>query len=158
MLFRSFIANHSVVDTVSAASFAIEARGYLNEIFKENNTAIVCGGTGLYIKALVEGLDNIPSIPAEIRIQVTQLYQEKGIDELRKKLLALDKEFSIRGDINNPQRMMRALEVILHTGTSIYKYHKRGRDKGKYMDNNDDNNDNNYNNYNYYNDSSITFT
>ena len=87
-----FIANHSVVDTVSAASFAIEARGYLNEIFKENNTAIVCGGTGLYIKALVEGLDNIPSIPSEIRIQVTQLYQEKGIDELRKKLLALDKE------------------------------------------------------------------
>lgn len=125
-----FIANHSITENISAASFAREAREYLDEIFKDHDKAIVCGGTGLYIKALVEGLDNIPPIPSEIRAAVIQLYNENGMDALRNKLLELDATFSVHGDIHNPQRMMRALEVVLHTGSSIYKYHNRERDKG----------------------------
>jgi tRNA dimethylallyltransferase len=118
-----FIANHSITENISAASFATEARVYLNEIFKNHDVAIVCGGTGLYIKALVEGLDEIPPIPTEIRDRVIQLYKEKGIDALRKKLLELDPNFAVHGDVNNPQRMMRALEVVMFTGSSIFEYH-----------------------------------
>jgi tRNA dimethylallyltransferase len=118
-----FIANHSITENISAASFATEARVYLNEIFKYHDVAIVCGGTGLYIKALVEGLDEIPPIPTEIRDRVIQLYKEKGIDALRKKLLELDPNFAVHGDVNNPQRMMRALEVVMFTGSSIFEYH-----------------------------------
>ncbi len=157
-----FIANHSITENISAASFAREARGYLDEIFQKSDKAIVCGGTGLYIKALVEGLDNIPPIPTDIREQVIQLYKEKGIDALRNRLLELDPMFASQGDVNNPQRMMRALEVVLHTGASIFGYHsserekgegrreKGGgrREKGEYIDNN----------YNNFNDSTITFT
>lgn len=118
-----FIANHSVSENITAASFAKEARGYLNEIFKDCDKAIVCGGTGLYIKALVEGLDEIPPIPKEIREQVIQLYKENGIDALRSELVKHDPSFPHHGDINNPQRMMRALEVVLFSGRSIFEYH-----------------------------------
>jgi tRNA dimethylallyltransferase len=118
-----FIANHSITENISAASFATEAKVYLNEIFRDHDIAIVCGGTGLYIKALVQGLDEIPPIPTEIREQVIQLYKEKGIDGLRKKLLELDPNFAVHGDVNNPQRMMRAMEVVMFTGSSIFEYH-----------------------------------
>ena len=119
-----FIANHSITENVSAATFAKEASAYLDEIFKDHDVAIVCGGTGLYIKALVEGLDEIPPTPDEIRAEVIQLYKEKGIDALRNRLLELDPSFAGRGDIQNPQRMMRALEVVLSSGRSIFDFHK----------------------------------
>ncbi|MEY3562342.1 MAG: tRNA ((37)-N6)-dimethylallyltransferase MiaA [Bacteroidota bacterium] len=169
-----FIANHSITENISAATFAKEASTYLDEIFEDHDVAIVCGGTGLYIKALVEGLDDIPIIPDEIRVETIRLYKEKGIHALRNKLLDLDPSFAGRGDIHNPQRMMRALEVALFLGKSIFDFHqKRGkgggrreegagrrderrgtRDEEEYKDNND-NKDNNYNNYN---NSTITFT
>lgn len=119
-----FIANHSITENVSAATFAKEASAYLDEIFKDHDVAIVCGGTGLYIKALVEGLDDIPPIPDEIRAEVIQLYKEKGIDALRNSLLELDQSFAGRGDIQNPQRMMRALEVVLSSGRSIFNFYR----------------------------------
>ncbi len=119
-----FIANHSITENVSAATFAKEASAYLDEIFKDHDVAIVCGGTGLYIKSLVEGLDEIPPTPDEIRAEVIWLYKEKGIDALRNKLLELDPSFAGRGDIQNPQRMMRALEVVLSSGRSIFDFHK----------------------------------
>ncbi len=119
-----FIANHSITENVSAATFAKEASAYLDEIFEGHDVAIVCGGTGLYIKALVEGLDDIPPIPDEIRAEAIRLYKEKGIDALRNQLLELDPSFAGRGDIDNPQRMMRALEVVLFLGKSIFDFHK----------------------------------
>ena len=119
-----FIANHSITENVSAATFAKEASAYLDEIFEDHDVAIVCGGTGLYIKALVEGLDDIPPIPDEIRAEAIRLYKEKGIDALRNQLLELDPSFAGRGDIDNPQRMMRALEVVVSSGRSIFDFHK----------------------------------
>mgnify|MGYP003341553878 CR=1 FL=1 len=162
-----FIANHSITENISAAIFAREAREYLDEIFKDHDKAIVCGGTGLYIKALVEGLDNIPPIPSEIREAVIQLYYENGIDALRNTLLELDPTFSVHGDIHNPQRMMRALEVVLHTGRSIFEYHTSKREEGEGLPagrqggEREEEVEYNYNvdnDYNNYNNSTITFT
>ena len=125
-----FIANHSIHESITAGSFAREAKQYLEEIFKTNDTAIVCGGTGLYIKALVEGLDEIPTVPSSIREEVIQMYENEGIDALRNKLLSLDPEFENQGDTNNPNRMMRALEVVLHTGTPIHQYQINAENRG----------------------------
>ena len=154
-----FIANHSVTENISAATFAKEASAYLDEIFEDHDVAIVCGGTGLYIKALVEGLDDIPLIPDEIRVETIRLYKEKGIDALRNKLLDLDPSFAGRGDIHNPQRMMRALEVVLFLGKSIFDFHQK-RDKGQATRDegqDQENNDNNDNNHNNDNNTKITF-
>lgn len=125
-----FIANHSIHESITAGSFAREAKEYLKEIFTTHDTAIVCGGTGLYIKALVEGLDEIPPVPATVREQVIQLYESKGIEALREKLLSLDPDFPQQGDINNPNRMMRALEVVLHTGTPLHQLQINAENRG----------------------------
>jgi len=119
-----FIANHSVTENITAASFAKEGRACLAAIFSRKDHAVVCGGTGLYIKALVEGLDEIPEIDEQFRAQVSLLYAEQGVDALRAELLRLDPDFATMGDANNPARMMRALEVVMATGEPIRTFQK----------------------------------
>ena len=114
-----FIANHSIYENITAKTFAEEANFTLDMIFKKSDHAIVCGGTGLYIKALVEGFDDIPAIPTDIRNKVITIHQQGGIEYLRQELLKFDSEFQHSGDTNNPNRMMRALEIVMHTGKTI---------------------------------------
>jgi tRNA dimethylallyltransferase len=125
-----FIANHSIHENITAGSFAREAKQCLEEIFKTRDTAVICGGTGLYIKALIEGLDEIPTIPEEVRDVVIQLFETKGVAGLRNVLLEKDPSFEEQGDTNNPNRMMRALEVVLHTGTPLHQYHIQAENRG----------------------------
>jgi tRNA dimethylallyltransferase len=119
-----FIANHSITENITAASFAKEGNACLTEIFSRKNHAVVCGGTGLYIKALIDGLDDIPEIDEQYRKQVSSLYEQQGVDALRAALLKLDPDFANTGDINNPARMMRALEVVMATGKPIRIFQK----------------------------------
>ena len=119
-----FIANHSIHENITAASFEKEALTYLDMIFQDHDQAVVCGGTGLYIKALAEGLDDIPEVPTEVRNKAISIHKDKGVEGLRDTLLSLDPEFALQGDIYNPNRMMRALEVIMHTGFPIAHYQK----------------------------------
>lgn len=120
-----FIADHSITENITAASFAKEAHLHLQNIFRKSDKAVVCGGTGLYIKALAEGLDEIPSIPEHIRNEVIQFYQQSGKEALQSRLMELDPAYASSGEMENPQRMMRALEVFLHTGNSIKDYHRK---------------------------------
>jgi tRNA dimethylallyltransferase len=119
-----FIANHSILENITAASFEKEALACLDVIFQDHDQAVVCGGTGLYIKALAEGLDDIPEVPIALRNEVIALHQTKGLEGLRDALLSLDPKFAIHGDIHNPNRMMRALEVMMHTGFPIAHFQK----------------------------------
>lgn len=119
-----FIANHSVTENITAASFAKEGKAHLAEIFSRHDQAVVCGGTGLYIKALVEGLDEIPEVDEACRERVSKLFAAKGVEGLRDELLQTDPGFAASGDIHNPARMMRALEVILSTGEPISNFQK----------------------------------
>lgn len=119
-----FIANHSIHENITAASFEKEALACLDVIYQDHDQAVVCGGTGLYIKALAEGLDDIPEVPIALRNEVITLHQTKGLEGLRDALLSLDPEFATHGDIHNPNRMMRALEVIMHTGFPIAHFQK----------------------------------
>jgi tRNA dimethylallyltransferase len=80
------------------------------------------GGTGLYIKAFCEGLDNIPAVGPAIRFGIIQSYEANGIGWLQEQLKEKDPLFSSEGEMQNPQRMMRALEVFESTGRSILSF------------------------------------
>lgn len=122
-----FIASHHIHDDINAAWYEHYALNLLNELFLKYDTVVVTGGTGLYIKALTEGLDAIPEVAAHIRTQVVHEYEAKGITWLQEQLRLHDPLFSQTGEMQNPQRMMRALEVVLGTGQSIISFRGSGR-------------------------------
>jgi tRNA dimethylallyltransferase len=117
-----FIATHSIHEAVDAAVYESYGLEVLQRIYSKTNIAIVAGGTGLYIKALCEGLDYMPVIPQEIRERVRKTYNEAGLEAIQKKIALLDSEYAKSGEIKNPQRTMRALEVVMATGKSIFHF------------------------------------
>lgn len=117
-----FIASHSVRDVVTAATFEQTALKISAELFRNQSTVIMTGGTGLYIKAFCEGLDEIPAIKEEIRQTVITNYNEKGFVWLQEQIKQKDPDFYRQGEIQNPQRMMRALEVMESTGKSVLSF------------------------------------
>jgi tRNA dimethylallyltransferase len=119
-----FIATHSIREEVTAITFEKYALNKCQELFQRHNTVVMTGGTGLYIKAFSEGLDEIPGVPAQIRGAIIKKYEEKGIGWLQDELQKRDPVFYSTGEINNPQRMMRALEVLEATGQSIVHFRK----------------------------------
>src|SRR6185295_6315471 len=119
-----FIASHSIHDPVNAGSFEQYALKNVNEIFRMRNVAIVAGGTGLYIKAFCEGMDAMPGVPAEIRKSIMMNYEKNGLEWLQQEIQKKDPAFYEKGEIQNPQRLMRALEVAEATGQSILEFRK----------------------------------
>lgn len=124
-----FINSHFVKDDLSAAEYEKYALTAADEIFKKNDVAIVTGGTGLYIKAFCEGLDNIPAVDENIRQQIIENYQTHGIAWLQQELQKKDPLFCEKGEMQNPQRMMRALEVVTGTGKSIFTFRSHSKVK-----------------------------
>ncbi len=114
-----FINSHSIHDEVNAAVFEKFALAAVDEIFGEHDTAVMVGGTGLYINAFCNGLDEIPVIVPGIREGLIKSYQEYGLDWLQEQVKNKDFDYFDDGEILNPQRLMRALEVKLSTGRSI---------------------------------------
>jgi tRNA dimethylallyltransferase len=119
-----FIASHSVHDSISAAAFENIALEKVNELFKTHDAVVMTGGTGLYIKAFCEGLDLIPEIDPVIRGKIIAGYEEKGLAWLQNEIQLKDPGFYKAGEMQNPQRIMRALEVAEATGKSILEYRK----------------------------------
>lgn len=122
-----FIASHSITEDVNAGSFEKYALNTANQIFEKNKIAIMVGGTGLYIKAFCDGIDPMPVIPDDIRKKVIEGYHEKGFIWLQKELQQKDPTFWEVAEQQNPQRLMRALEVLFATGNSILFYRKDKR-------------------------------
>lgn len=119
-----FIASHSIQDEVTAAGFEQYALQKATELFQEHDTVIMVGGTGLYIKAFCEGLDMIPAVDPAIREQIISNYNSKGLAWLQEQVQQKDPAFYASGEIQNPQRMMRALEVVESTGQSVLSFRK----------------------------------
>lgn len=117
-----FINSHSIHHEVNTAVYEQYALQKLDEVFKTSNTAIVVGGTGLYIKALCNGVDLIPNIPSGLRQNIVVQYEQQGMVWLQNEVAIKDPLYFQQGEIENPQRLMRALEVMLHTGNSILSY------------------------------------
>jgi tRNA dimethylallyltransferase len=119
-----FINTHSVEELVTAASFESYALQTAASIFQSKDLVVMAGGTGLYIKAFLEGMDEIPAVNETIRHQLTTLYEANGLDWLRMQLEQKDALFANEGEMQNPQRMLRALEVMEATGSSILTFRK----------------------------------
>lgn len=114
-----FIDSYSITENISAARFETLALEWLNDIFTQTNTAVVCGGTGLYINALCEGLDAMPEVNEKINQEVNTQYKEKGLPWLQNALLNEDPLFYNQAEQQNPARLLRALAFIRTTGKSI---------------------------------------
>ena len=121
-----FIQHKSIHDSFTVGDFEKEAIARLNVLFKENNFAILVGGSGLYIDAIVKGLDEFPDVPANVRQSVTEKYNKNGIEWLKSQLQILDPEYYEKVDTGNPQRMMRALEVCLASQKPYSSFLKGG--------------------------------
>jgi tRNA dimethylallyltransferase len=119
-----FIASHSIHAKVDAALFETYALRKAAEVFSSRDTVVMVGGTGLYIKAFRDGLDAIPEVPGSVRAAIISQYEEKGITWLQEEVKQRDPAFFAAGEINNPHRMMRALEVVMTTGKSILHFRK----------------------------------
>jgi tRNA dimethylallyltransferase len=122
-----FIASHSIHENITAAFFEQYALTKCAELFPRHDVIIMAGGTGLYLKAFCDGLDRIPEIDPMIRQRIMVNYEEKGIGWLTDQLNEKDPVFTDRGEMKNPQRMMRALEVVESTGHSILSFRKTAR-------------------------------
>ena len=120
-----FIQSHSIHDEVNAAVFENYALDAVHSIFQHHDFAIVAGGTGLYVKAFCEGLDEIPAIDEKTRQQIIQQYNAKGLPWLQEQVSVKDPLYFSAGEIQNPQRLMRALEVVLSTGRSIRSFQRQ---------------------------------
>ncbi len=114
-----FINSHSIHDAVNAQVFEQYALNAAYEIFKENDIAIMVGGTGMYIKVFCEGLDVIPDVDVDIRNEIISNYKAHGLTWLQHELQKNDPEFWVNAEQQNPQRLIRALVVKMSTGKSI---------------------------------------
>ena len=117
-----FIANHSIRETVNASVFENEALYITEKLFQQKENIVMVGGTGLYIKAFCEGLDDIPSIDPSVRTSIIQSYESNGLIWLQNELAQKDPAYWEQAEQENPHRLMRALEVFKGLGKSILTY------------------------------------
>lgn len=121
------IGNLSIFDHYNVSQYAQDALAILHTIFQGADTAIVTGGSGLYIDTLCSGIDEMPDIDAPIRQHVKQVYESGGLVSLRAMLKQVDPAYYARVDLTNPMRMMRGLEVYLQTGMSLSQYQSNAK-------------------------------
>lgn len=117
-----FVNSHSITSEFSVGDFEKQAIGVIENIFDYKDVAILVGGSGLYIQAVCQGFDDIPKANAGVREKWNKIYAEEGLAFLQTSLLTVDPEYYNSVDINNPQRMIRALEVFDTTGKPFSSY------------------------------------
>jgi len=125
-----FIHSHTVTELYTAGKYELEALELINRLFEEGHeTLVMAGGSGFYIDALVNGLDDFPSADLKLREDLTRRLNEEGVESLRLELKALDPESYSSIDIANGQRVVRALEVCLMTGKPFSSFKTSSRKK-----------------------------
>ncbi|RVU24673.1 tRNA (adenosine(37)-N6)-dimethylallyltransferase MiaA [Sandaracinomonas limnophila] len=111
-----FIDSHSIHEYFSPGDFEREALKVLDKLFQTHEVVIATGGSGLYLKALTDGLDEMPEVDLALRQTLNERLDLEGIEVLANELRQLDPDYAEKVDIQNPQRIVRALEVCLTTG------------------------------------------
>ena len=119
-----FIDTKTSEQDYTVADYEKDALAVLEVLFAENNIALLVGGSGLFIKAVCDGLDEIPPIQKTTRDKWNRLFDEKGLDFLQQELQKHDPAYYETVDIKNPRRLLRALEVIDETGEPFSSFHK----------------------------------
>ncbi|MCP4551420.1 MAG: tRNA (adenosine(37)-N6)-dimethylallyltransferase MiaA [Bacteroidetes bacterium] len=111
-----FINNLSIHDYYNVARYETEVLDTLGKLFRVNDKVVMVGGSGLYINAICNGIDELPDADIELRLRLQNKLQKEGVEVIRSELMKLDPEFYAIVDTYNPNRMLRALEVCLSTG------------------------------------------
>ncbi len=119
-----FINHLSIHDNYDSGSYGRDAMEKMESLFQKHDQLIFCGGSGLYIKAVLEGFDQMPDIPEELRARVIQDYQREGLGWLQAAVEAADPDYYQEMDNKNPQRLMRALEIMRATGQPASSFRK----------------------------------
>jgi len=120
-----FINSHSIKDEYSAGDFERDALSLLDKLFKERDIVVMVGGSGLFVRAVCEGLDILPKAPAAVRERLNTIFEREGLEPLQQKLKEVDPDYYNTADIQNPQRVIRALEVYEATGQPFSTYRVR---------------------------------
>ena len=124
-----FVSNISIHQHYTAQHFALEARDKIVKIIEKFGTLVVTGGTGLYLQALLYGLDDLPEISEELKVQLNNQLLERGLESLVDELLQLDQEAGENIDLKNPMRVMRALALVKTTHLPLKKIYPSSGDK-----------------------------
>ncbi|MBQ1253275.1 MAG: tRNA (adenosine(37)-N6)-dimethylallyltransferase MiaA [Alistipes sp.] len=111
-----FIASHDLTQDFNCGAYEQEALHRLEELFQKHDFVVAVGGSGLYIKALCEGMDDLPEVEPELRASLQQQLQQRGVDAMALQLKELDEAYYEVVDKKNPARILRALEVCIGTG------------------------------------------
>lgn len=123
-----FIDSHSIEAYYSAGDFERDVIKLLEEdIFKRKDVVIMTGGSGLFVKAITDGLDEMPEAPLALRESLMQRLETEGVEPLASELQKLDPEYAATADLQNSQRVVRALEVCLSTGKPFSEFHKKNK-------------------------------
>lgn len=122
-----FIDTHTIAEPYSAGDFERDVLALLPALFERNNRVIMTGGSGLYIKAVCEGLDDLPQPEDGLRAQLTARLKEEGLAKLQEEIRQKDPAFAATAEIHNPQRVVRALEVWHTTGQPISSFQRNER-------------------------------
>lgn len=119
-----FINSHSIHEEVSVGSFEKVALSKINDLFKTHDVLVMVGGSGLYINAVLYGFDEIPKADEKLRNELNQRLETEGIIALQNQLQILDPPYYQEVDVQNPQRVIRALEVCIATGKPFSSFRK----------------------------------
>ena len=126
-----FIASHDLTDNFNCGEYEVQALARLEELFRKHNTVVAVGGSGLYIQALCEGMDDLPQADEALRQSLVERLQKEGIESLAADLQRLDPDYYEQVDRCNPSRILRAVEVCMQTGkpySSLRTGERRKRD------------------------------
>lgn len=119
-----FIGHRSIVDDYNIFQYEKDALSLLDQLFQRQPLLFLVGGSGMYIDAICNGIDDIPDTDPELREELNQQLEKEGVDSLRIELKLLDPESYSQIDLKNPKRVLRALEVCLSTGQSYSSFKK----------------------------------
>lgn len=119
-----FVDSHSIDEEYSAGDYEREALRLLNRLFERHDVVIAVGGSGLFVRALTEGLDDLPKAPEGVREQLNASFEKHGLSVLKQRLQEVDPAYYSIADIDNPQRVIRALEVYEATGKPMSYFQK----------------------------------
>lgn len=123
-----FIQNRSIFDDYSVGQFEKDALLKLKKLFKKHKVIIMVGGSGLYANAVIDGLDYFPKVDPKIRENLNLLLENEGIEELQKQLKELDIESYNTIEIENPHRLIRALEICIGTGKTYSEFKNKPKE------------------------------
>ena len=127
-----FINTKNPDELYGAGHYEKDAIELLEDLFKKHTVVFLVGGSGLYINAVLKGVDDFIEVPSDIREELNKTFIEKGMSWLQEEVKKRDPEYSDAVDINNPQRLVRALEVCLFTGQKYSSFLNRKREPRKF--------------------------